>query len=284
MCKRLGHLLLGIIASAATFATVSFADRQPLSPGAFGGDNAPAATEANVAAHSISSHATGLRPDSLFTSSDSRSAALVWFFDAEKDIPPMVSSNTSLIPLPKLTRGPGSRGESDVDGGLWEFKPEAGNTSQQRFDLAAYVAGLFAGFQPACQPIGLTDEEMHSAIWSLIWKHGIPPHHPLTQDRIASVNDAFGSGDAKQVRDTIQQALASEKDAANAPSFENVPVLTWRMDRNGRRQCPDGQTCAPTLSSPAAVPEPASVLLLGSLLAASFAVVGWRRAKAGAHS
>lgn len=284
MLYRTCGVYVGLITSLGLFTGIALADPQPLPSSVLNGNGVQLDTSVNVPSGNptykvgFGSYAGG-----GFTATIDGVNTVLWCVDAEEDIAPPTTYNADLVEVSQIGSNLSDVRYDNATSTQW--KNSLGSaTVQQRYEMAAYLTSLYPGVtstDPAgpTQPATLQDQELQTAIWEILWNSSVSAQGGISYSEIASGNGTFNTADKNAVTTDIASAEAFANNSANASFFNNYAVVSGGVNSSGTLQSPGVQTYIVPLDTPSAVPEPASVVLLGSLLAGVFALTRRARAK-----
>lgn len=203
-----------------------------------------------------------------FTSTIDSTNTIMWCVDAEEDISPPTTYNADLVKLSTISTNSSYTRYGSVSSSQWQLKLSGDNTALQRYEMAAYLISQYPGYPVGPSPSNtLTDQELQAAIWETMWNSSVTPQGGLTYSKVSNGGGTFNTADETAVSNYVSQAETFVNNSANASFFNNFAVVSGGVNSSGSLQSPGVQTYIVPLYSPSAVPEPASIVLLGSLLA-----------------
>jgi hypothetical protein len=215
-----------------------------------------------------------------FTATIDSTNTVMWCVDAMEDISPPALYNADLVEVSKIAANP-----SYVRYGLvtsWGIDMPTYDTAQQRFEMATYLVSLYPGVPAGPNPSNtLMDRELQAAIWEIMWNNSITPGGGITLSSITSGGTDpatdFTSTEQTQVTAYITQAKSFVHNNPNASLFNYYAVVSGGVSSDGSLSSP------PTLGTQTYIvlltPEPASIIMLGSLIASVFALTRRHRAR-----
>ncbi|MGH9436546.1 MAG: PEP-CTERM sorting domain-containing protein [Terriglobia bacterium] len=225
-----------------------------------------------------------------FTASIDAIDTVIWCVDAEEDITLPTHYQADLVQLSQIGSNTNDVRYGTVTSG-WQLDL-SGADAQQRYEMAAYLidkyypgvsasAGTVAG---PTQPANLMDQEIQTAIWELLWNSSVSPQGGITWPDIQSGSKTstplFNPTDMTAITGYINDAQTWVSANPTASLFDNYAVVSGSLNSDGTLHSPGIQTYLVQLTP---VPEPASVILLASLLVAAFALVRRTRTKRARH-
>lgn len=185
-------------------------------------------------------------------------STVMWCVDAEETISPPESYWASLVQVSQVTNNANDVRYGNVT--YWENNgppPSSTNyTAQQRYEMAAYLINSYYSPLPNGPNPSNTAQtrSVQTAIWELLW-------NGAAADRF-SYNEISGDGSAPS--SYINSAENFITSNPNSSIFDDYAVVTGSVHTNYYWK--GVQTYLVQLTSPSPVPEPASVVLLASLL------------------
>jgi hypothetical protein len=261
MVNRILFLSAGFIVSFGIFTDTAVADPQPLSPANLTNGvqldtsvNVPAGNPTYPVSFSFGSGGG-------FTTTIDATNTVMWCVDAQEDISPPTTYNADIVEVSQIGANANDVRYGNV--GAWQLSLPGDNTAQERYEMAAYLVSLYPGVPAGpTQPQTAGDRELQTAIWEIMW-NGSSSESGITFSQIQS-----DGANAANVTADIQAAQTFVNNLANASFFNNYAVVSGGANANGLLT-PGIQTYIVPLS---AVPEPTSVILLGSVVAGVFAL------------
>lgn len=221
-----------------------------------------------------------------FTASIDSIDTVIWCVDAEEDIGPPTHYQADLVQLSQIGSNTSYVRYGFVTNG-WQLGLN-GADAQQRYEMAAYLidtyypgvsasAGTVAG---PTQPATLMDQEIQTAIWELLWNSSVTAQGGITWNDIqygSTSTPLFDSTDMTYIAGKINEAQTWVLANPHSSLFDEYAVVSGGgLNSDDTLQSSGVQTYLVQLTP---VPEPASVILLASLLVAAFALVRRTRTK-----
>jgi hypothetical protein len=265
-----------LITSLGVLISVAIADPLPL-PGSVLTNGVQKDTFVNVPSGNPTYPVTfGFGSGGGFTATIDNTNTVMWCVDAMEDISPPATYNADLVEVSQI----GSNSSYVRYGGVssWSTAITGDNTAQQRYEMATYLTSKYPGVPAGpTQPYTLTDQELQAAIWEIMWNNSISSESGITLTQVQNGDGAFNSADENAVAKYIAAAQNFVNNPANASFFNNYAVVSGAAGSNGTLATSGFQTFIVPLDSP--VPEPASIVLLGSLIAGVFTLTRRQRAR-----
>jgi hypothetical protein len=281
MSNRSCGLYIGVIVMSGVFAGSAAANPQPLPSTVLNSSGYQLNTSVSVGASNPAYPVSfNFGSGGGFTATIDSTNTIMWCVDAEEDIAPPTTYNADLVKLSTIGTNSSYARYGNVSSSQWQLNLSGDNTAQQRYEMAAYLISQYPGYPVGPSPSNtLTDQELQAAIWETLWNSSVSPQGGLTYSKVFNGGGAFNSTDETAVANYISQAQAFVNNSSNASFFNNFALVSGGVNSNGSLQSPGVQTYIVPLYTPATVPEPASIVLLGSLLAGAFLLVRRLRAK-----
>ena len=213
----------------------------------------------------------------------------MWCVDAMEDISPPTTYNADLVEVSQISANSSDVRYGNVVGttgaNSWGISIPGDNTAQLRYEMAAYLTSQYPGVT-STDPAGpnpsntLTDQELQAAIWETMWNNSINSESGITLASVQSGDGSFNSADETAVANYITAAQTFVNNPANASFFNSFAVVSGGVSSTGALLAASGiQTYIVPVDSP--VPEPASFILFGSLIAGLFLYTRRLRTKPG---
>ncbi len=287
MLNQKYRFCVGLIGVLGLFTGLAVADPKPLPSTVLNGNGVQLDTSVNVpSGNPTYAVSFGFGSGGGFTSTIDSVNTVMWCVDALEDISPPTTYNADLVQVSQISNNPNDVRFGNVSGTTWnQIAGVTDNNAQQRFEMAAYLTSLYPGVTPTdpagpTQPQTVSDQELQTAIWEIMWNSSISSESGITLAQVQNGDGAFNAADESVVTADILAAQTFVNNSANASFFNNYAVVSGGVAANGSLLGASGiQTYIVPLDAPATVPEPASVVLFGSLLAGVFTLTRRARAK-----
>src|SRR5579875_940005 len=281
MLKPESNACVVLIGCLTFFAGFAAADPQPLSSSVLNGSGVQLYTSVNVPAGNPAYPVSfNFGSGGGFTTTIDSTNTVMWCVDAEEDIAPPTTYNADIVEVSKIGSNSSDVRYGSVTSGQWQNSYTVITTTQQRYEMAAYLVSTYPGVStgtvtgPTQSPsLTLDEQEIQTAIWEIMWNSSVSPQGSITYSDIANGSNGtalFTTSEKSTILSLITQAQTYVENNPNATLFNDYAVVSGGANSNGSLQSPGIQTYLVQLNSPSAVPEPASVVLLGSLLAFVF--------------
>lgn len=197
-------------------------------------------------------------------------STIVWCVDSEEDISIPTSYQADLVRLSTVAANSNDVQYGNVTGSAWDLPWSGYNSALFRYEAAAYLVGQYEGFPKGPSSNDLTDQELQTAAWELIYNNSVTAGYGITFSQIQTGGSTFSGSTLTTFENQVSSDIANAENCvlnrSTCPSFnpDTWGVLSGPVDSSGNlNQHPGNQTYLVQL---APVPEPSSVGLFAGVL------------------
>ncbi len=267
-------LCAGLVVSLGVFSVAAVADPVPLSSTVLNSNGVQIYTSVNVPAGNPTYPVSfSFGSGGGFTATIDSTNTAMWCVDAEEDISPPTTYNADIVEVSQIGNNSSDVRFGNVGSSGWALNLGPGyDTPQERFEMATYLVNQYPGLPGGPTPSNTTtDQELQTAIWEIMWNNSVTSESGITFSAIQ--NDGTNMSNVAADITAAQNFVNANP---NASLFNNYAVISGGANANGSLITPGIQTYLVQLD---AVPEPASVVLFGSLVGGVLALTKRTRSK-----
>ncbi len=228
MLNRTCSLSVVLITLSFLSANVALADPQPLPSSVLNSSGVQLDTSVHVPSGNPTYPVSfNFGSGGGFTATIDSTNTVMWCVDAEEAISPPTTYNADLVELSKVATDKSYVRYGNVSSSQWKLSLSGDNTPLQRYEMAAYLISQYPGLPAGPNPSNtLTDKELQTAIWEVMWNTSVSPAGSVTWSKIFNGGGALNTADENQVATYISQAQSFVNNSANASFFNNFAIVT----------------------------------------------------------